>query len=129
MPDTRYEWMDDARCARADPDLWHPETGGHYHTAKRICAGCPVRLECEEHAARLDAEADIIHRHGMWAARTRSQRNAAGANASRHAQHAVIANLLERGGMDAHEIAAQAGCSSRTVLRVQKALREQGVAA
>lgn len=125
---SRYDWMDSARCAQSDPDLWHPEAGGTYFAAKKICAGCPVRTECEEHTARLDAESDVIDRHGMWAARTRRQRDTAHANAARQAQHALIERLLERGGTDADAIAAQVGCSSRTVLRVQKALREGAMA-
>lgn len=46
----RYPWQSEAACHQhPDPDLWFPEDGTgdtNGHTAKTICAGCPVRLEC-----------------------------------------------------------------------------------
>ncbi len=54
---TSHAWELQAECARpeweGDEDLWHPdERSGAFvmtepqRTAKRICAKCPVRLEC-----------------------------------------------------------------------------------
>lgn len=34
---------------RLDPNLWFPEQGSGV-TARRICAACPVRVDCLEHA-------------------------------------------------------------------------------
>lgn len=48
------EWMQRAVCA-TDPDAMHPDNdqaGIAY--AKRICAACPVRLECLRDALRTD---------------------------------------------------------------------------
>ena len=48
-------WRDRAACVGADPDLFFPpEEGGkgQARKAKAICAGCPVRVECLDHALR-----------------------------------------------------------------------------
>jgi hypothetical protein len=125
---SRYDWMADARCAQVDPGLWHSDLGANYTAAKRICAGCPVQRECADHTARLDT--DTHSRHGMWAGQTKKQREAKRAHAEREARRTAIVRLIERGGMDAVQIADHVGCSERTVWRVQKALRAQmGVAA
>lgn len=120
---SRYDWMAAALCAQIDPRLFHSEGSGGYAKARQICARCPVQPECADHITRLDAEAP--DRHGMWAGRTRGQRAAAQANAARQVLHTTVVRLLERGGMLPREIAAQVGCSERTVLRIQKTRREQ----
>ncbi len=122
---SRYDWMADARCAQVDPDLWHPDNGSTYTTAKQICSACPVRPQCEAHTDRLDADAAVNGRHGMWAARTKSQRERRQANAEREARQAAVLRLIERGGMEPQEIADHVGCDVRTVFRVKKQHREQ----
>lgn len=54
------EWMLDAKCLDADPEAFFPEKGGSTREAKRICAACPVREECLDHAL-LNEE-----RFGIW---------------------------------------------------------------
>lgn len=120
---SRYDWMADARCAQADPDLWHADSGANYTEAKRICRGCPVQRQCADHTARLDT--DNAGRHGMWAGQTHKQRETARAHAERQERHASIVRLLERGGMELQDIADHVGVDVRTVFRVQKAHREQ----
>jgi WhiB family redox-sensing transcriptional regulator len=44
-------WRELAECAGSDPELFYPEGAGpavraQVDTAKRICAGCPVRELC-----------------------------------------------------------------------------------
>jgi WhiB family redox-sensing transcriptional regulator len=63
----RYEpWMDEARCAQADPEAWFPEKGGSTRDAKRICNGargvdgCEVREQCLRYALDQD------ERFGIW---------------------------------------------------------------
>lgn len=53
-------WMLEAKCLDADPEAFFPEKGGSTREAKRICAVCPVRVECLEHA--LEHE----ERFGIW---------------------------------------------------------------
>lgn len=47
------DWMAQSLCAQigasADWDPWYPERGGRFEMAERICAGCPVRVECLEY--------------------------------------------------------------------------------
>lgn len=47
-------WMDDAACAETDPDLFFPELDSLWKVAvaKKICDGCPVKMECLEYALR-----------------------------------------------------------------------------
>jgi len=50
MPDR--EWMIDAACSGADPGLWYQQDGGvgSNNHAKAVCATCPVRQTCLDHA-------------------------------------------------------------------------------
>ncbi|WP_068925061.1 WhiB family transcriptional regulator [Planobispora rosea] len=57
---TATAWMEQARCAEVDPELWFPEKGGSPRKAQAICADCPVRTECLEWA--LDAHEEF----GVW---------------------------------------------------------------
>ncbi|MEH0574363.1 WhiB family transcriptional regulator [Streptomyces sp. B21-108] len=120
---SRYDWMDNAQCAQVDPGLWHSEKGSNYTTAKRICRSCPVQPQCADHTARLDT--NTVGRHGMWAGQTKKQREAAQAHAERQARRQAIVRLIERGGMDAEEIADHVGCSTRTVWRILADQRKQ----
>lgn len=53
-------WQDDAICAQTDPEAFFPEKGGSTREAKKICLGCPVRLECLQFAL------DHHERFGIW---------------------------------------------------------------
>ena len=43
-------WWRHAVCRHAEADLWFPDKGESTVPAKRLCAGCPVRVECLEDA-------------------------------------------------------------------------------
>lgn len=53
-------WQDEAVCATADPEIWHPEKGGSTKEAKKICRGCPVRHPCLQYAMETG------QRFGIW---------------------------------------------------------------
>ena len=53
-------WQERARCREHDPEIFFPEKGGSSREAKRICAECPVRIECLNYALRRD------ERYGVW---------------------------------------------------------------
>jgi len=53
-------WWERAACLGRDADCFFPEKGGSTRDAKRICAGCEVRLECLEYALAND------ERFGIW---------------------------------------------------------------
>jgi hypothetical protein len=56
LPDLRFAasremaWHDRSLCAEVDPALFYPEDGEPAAPALRVCAACPVRPECLEHA-------------------------------------------------------------------------------
>lgn len=64
----RVEWMDDASCAEVGTELFFPEVGEPADDAKRICKGCPVRLDCLTYAM------DNNEQHGLWGGLTTNQR-------------------------------------------------------
>lgn len=43
-------WKSLARCRGVDPELFHPHPDEDGAEAKAICASCPVRESCLEHA-------------------------------------------------------------------------------
>lgn len=55
------------------PDLFYPEGESEGYQpmiqrAKKICAGCPVKVECREHALTSPEE------HGIWGGLTEKER-------------------------------------------------------
>ena len=51
--DRADDWRDQAACRQVDPDLFFAEGKGAHaqvRRAKSVCASCPVRLQCAEHA-------------------------------------------------------------------------------
>lgn len=65
-------WYDDAVCSQTDPESFYPYMGvkgvNHIQTAKRVCSGCPVRLQCLQHALDEDEQ------YGIWGGMTRYER-------------------------------------------------------
>lgn len=53
-------WHRDAACTAVDPELFFPGRGDSTEPAKQVCAGCPVRSECLEHAL------DHGEKWGIW---------------------------------------------------------------
>lgn len=64
-------WRDLALCLGGPTDLWFPPRGEPTAPAKAVCASCPVRQECLDHAIRND------ERHDMWGGLTPSERASA----------------------------------------------------
>ena len=60
VPVADESWRLDGLCAETDPEAFFPEKGGSTREAKRVCAGCPVRLQCLEYALDND------ERFGIW---------------------------------------------------------------
>lgn len=67
---TPPEWVTDAVCAQTDPDAWFPDKGGSTASAKRICAGCPVRERCLAYAM------ERRERFGIWGGLSERERRA-----------------------------------------------------
>ena len=61
-------WMARGLCANQPPETFFPSDGVGVEVAKRICAKCPVKDPCLEHALsnRID--------HGVWGGCSERQR-------------------------------------------------------
>lgn len=66
--------LDRAACIGAPEHIFFPESGGTATIARRICAVCPVRLDCLNTA--LDAESGVSrrNRYGIYGGLTPDQR-------------------------------------------------------
>ena len=61
-------WRSAAACAGLGPGLFYDPNGREVAVAKRICATCPVVLDCADHA-RTAGET-----HGIWGGQTETER-------------------------------------------------------
>lgn len=43
-------WFTDAACVGTDPEAFFPEKGQPSNAARRVCAGCEIRVACGEYA-------------------------------------------------------------------------------
>jgi WhiB family transcriptional regulator, redox-sensing transcriptional regulator len=68
--DMSHSWREFARCRGVDPEIFYPASDDDADTdaAKAICAHCPVREACLEHA--LTAR----EREGIWGGLTERER-------------------------------------------------------
>lgn len=62
------DWAQHAACIDAPSDMFFPPPGVIPVQAMQICAGCPVRTECLNHAL------DNNERHGVWGGMTTRER-------------------------------------------------------
>lgn len=62
------QWRRYARCLGADPDLFYPASEEAAAAAKAICAVCPVREPCLEHAITAR------EKQGVWGGLTERER-------------------------------------------------------
>lgn len=62
-----HEWKDDALCREVSLDTHYPAEAQDHSLAKRICARCPVRAECLEHALATNEH------EGIWGGLTPRQ--------------------------------------------------------
>ena len=70
-----WEWQLDAACRGADSRLFFPPAGGRpgaaqrrEAAAKRMCAGCPVQLDCRRYAL------EACESYGVWGGLTEDER-------------------------------------------------------
>lgn len=64
------DWRQDAACASpdVDPEIFFPERSGRAREARKICAGCPVKVEC------LTEALENREQHGIWGSLGRDER-------------------------------------------------------
>ena len=82
------EWTEHAICAHPDifnPDWWHADgPAARYETkmAKKVCTGCPVRMDCLKYGLEVDEQ--VSGRHGVYGGLTGEERaRLVGRNAAR----------------------------------------------
>lgn len=54
------DWMSRAACRGLPPAIFYPEWGEEGTEARAICAACPVRIDCLDHAITTG------ERFGIW---------------------------------------------------------------
>jgi WhiB family redox-sensing transcriptional regulator len=59
-PQPSDSWRIQAACLGADTDLFFIEHGGSYQQAVKICADCPVRVDCLEWALATRTEYGVF---------------------------------------------------------------------
>jgi WhiB family transcriptional regulator, redox-sensing transcriptional regulator len=64
------DWIEDAACAAADPEVFFPASRESDAEAKEYCAICPVRDECREYALAAGEE------FGVWGGLSEDERTA-----------------------------------------------------
>ncbi len=87
------DWSAQAACAGEDPDIFFPDSpGGGVGTdevalskARRICADCPVRVDCLREAVKRN------HAKGVFGYLTQYERTA-------------LVNLAEKQGLDIDDL-------------------------
>ena len=60
LAEPEHSWREQAVCASIDGSAFFPHKGGSTRQVKRICATCPVRVDCLEFAL------DNGERYGVW---------------------------------------------------------------
>lgn len=67
-----WSWQDEAACRSVDPALFWPEEDEDFSAsarmARKVCAVCPVRVECLTHAMTWP------EREGIWGGLSSRQR-------------------------------------------------------
>lgn len=56
----RERWMERAACADLPCDMFFPSDGAGVIKAQRVCAKCPVTVQCLEYALKNQVD------HGVW---------------------------------------------------------------
>ena len=63
-------WRARAACRGHDVRVFYPDSEKGSAAALRVCASCPVRAACLEHALAAG------ERHGVWGGKTEDERRA-----------------------------------------------------
>lgn len=93
-------WQHQAACRYEDPELFFPVGSAgpaqlQGRKARRICAGCPVRVACLRHAIEADESA------GIWGGADEGERRALKRRADRERAAALRVRAgAARGGED-----------------------------
>lgn len=112
--------LDQAACAGVDPEIYHPEEGQPDELSLFRCSGCPARLACLALALRAEDDDARVGWYGGVGPADRDE--IAQILRLEPSQPMVPDRVLEAArlqvlGWTVNEIAAELGCSRRTVQR------------
>lgn len=120
------DWKIHGRCAtHPNSDLWYPDTGRDSERAQQLCAECPVREQCYQHAITRP------ERYGIWGGTTETERRRITAQQARNTPNGHPARYTSDAERDHHihrlhlegntvrAIADMLGISPRTVDRAR----------
>lgn len=65
--------MDEARCREVGGEIFFPENGENSANARAVCAACPVRAACLDHALALEASS-VWTVSGIWGGTSEKER-------------------------------------------------------
>jgi WhiB family transcriptional regulator, redox-sensing transcriptional regulator len=88
LPDLSGTWSQHAICRGEDPDIFFPAYGDPGTRARRICANCPVQIDCLQYAITADE-------WGIWGGLDGEQRRAlreVGDESGAPLDHALVGN-------------------------------------
>lgn len=74
MNTDRAAWRKLAACVGADPEMFFPEPSDHAKRAKRICAGCPVRVQCLNWQLDHERAHPTTRLHGIFGGKSGRER-------------------------------------------------------
>jgi WhiB family redox-sensing transcriptional regulator len=77
------DWIGEAACATVGPVVFFEGTDGSDTEARQVCARCPVRAECRDHALAAREE------FGVWGGLTEDERRAILAGQDQRGQEAT----------------------------------------
>jgi WhiB family redox-sensing transcriptional regulator len=88
------DWMGSAACRDEDPDTFFPTSTGvraqqQVQEAARICAGCPVQVQCGQHRAYTGAST------GVWGGTYRNIKDPAAGRALAPINHGTPAGYAQ----------------------------------
>lgn len=90
------EWMNEGLCAQVDSEIFFPPLGGSTLPAKRICAECPVRLECLDYALTTYVEGAgdrMKPMDGVWGGTSTEERAILRGGGKRRGRDKILARL------------------------------------
>ncbi|MFC7344607.1 WhiB family transcriptional regulator [Saccharopolyspora griseoalba] len=91
-PEGGNGWKLEGLCAEIDGEQFFPEKGCSTKSAKKVCAGCPVRMQCAVYAFAGN------ERYGVWGGLSEADRDKIRGDRAR--LEAFIADCANKAGLD-----------------------------
>lgn len=103
------DWRGSALCAQVDTEIFFLDKGDPPAPAKRICAACPVRVDC------LTEALDRNEPYGIWGGLAPRERQRLRLDTGRLTGRPLRIARMYRQGLTVAEIGGELGLSETTV--------------